>query len=344
MLFVVAAATVLGVSAAAGRTSDDGVPPPLTGVPLTGATGVRLVAASNPPLVVDVDTGRVTRVRGLDVRGNPVLAVLGAGDATIVWLERRSARRSAPTAEISVVPNGTHRATRIATAWQVAPSADGDGVWLKTHLDRYRCTLREIALDGSRRRSPRSVPCATRLVDGGGSALLHRGDAVVDPATRRILAQTPRLLALAGDVLVTATGLAGQLVLTDLQTGTASRLEYPSRITGQGGFDEAKVDPSGRLVALSFADPAYDLSSTQVTDVWLLDTETGFLRQLPDMPAAVSLKWTSMSWTADGRLVLLAEVEDRALIAIWRPGQERLATRSLRLPERTGGSDAFVVR
>ncbi len=76
----------------------------------------------------------------------------------------------------------------------------------------------------------------------------------------------------------------------------------------------------------------------------MLDTETGFLRQIPDMPAAVSLKRTSMSWTADGRPVLLAEVEDRALIAIWRPGQERLATRSLRLPERTGGSDAFVVR
>jgi len=347
LLLVLAAATGLGISttATAGRTADGVFPPPLDGVPLTGTTGLQLVAASNPPLIVDVDTGRVTQVRGLDVRGNPVLTVLGAGDATIVWLERRNARRSVPRAEISVVPNGTDRATRIATASQVAPSADGDGVWLKTHLDRYRCTLREIALDGSPRASPRPVPCATRLVDAGGRALLHRREAVVDPATRRVLAApAPRLLALAGDVLVTATGQNGSLVLTDLRTGGTRSLDYPSGIHGQGGFGQSIVDPTGTLVALEFGDPAYQLSSIQVMDLWLLDTKTASLRQLPDMPAAVSLKRTSMSWTTDGRLVLLAEVEDRALVAVWRPGQERLAVRSLRLPERTSGSDAFVAR
>ena len=273
-----------------------------------------------------------------------MLTVLGAGDATIVWLERRTGSRSTPSAEISVVPSGSDRVARIATAWQVAPSADGAGVWVKTHLDRYRCTLREVALDGVPRTSSRSLPCATRLVDAGGRALLHRGEAVVDPATRRALARAPRVLALAGDVLVTASGLAGRLTLTDLRTGTVTRLDYPSRIAGQGGFDEALVDPTGRLVALSFADPAYDLSSTQVMDAWVLDTETSSLRQLPDLPAAVSLKRTSMSWTPDGRLVVLAEVENRSLVAVWRPGQERIEVRPLRLPERTSGSDALVAR
>ena len=344
LLLLVVAVTAVATTASGGRTADDGVPPPLAGVPLTDTAGLQIVAASNPPLVVDVDTGRVGRVHGLDVRGNPVLTVLGAGDAAIVWLERRTVRRSVPKAEISVVPNGTDRATKIGSAAEVAPSGNGAGVWLKTHLDRYRCTLREIALDGSPRRSPRSVPCVTRLVNAGGRALLHRGEVIVDPATRRVVARAPRLLALAGDILVTATGQSGSLGLTDVRTGSTRSLDYPSAIHGQGGFGEALVDPTGTLVALEFGDPAYQLSSTQVMDLWLLDTNAGSLRQLPDMPAAVSLKRTSMSWTADGRLVLLAEVENRSLVAVWRPGDERLAVRSLRLPERTSGSDAIVAR
>lgn len=143
---------------------------------------------------------------------------------------------------------------------------------------------------------------------------------------------------------MTATGRQGSVVLNDLPTGRATRLAYPSRIRGQGGFDEALVDPTGRLVALSFADPAYELSASQVTDVWLLDTERGTLRQLPDMPAAVSLKRTSMAWAPDGRLVILAEAAERTLVAAWRPGEERLSVRPIRLPVRASGSDAFVVR
>lgn len=61
------------------------------------------------------------------------------------------------------------------------------------------------------------------------------------------------------------------------------------------------------------------------------------------MPAAVSLKFTSMSWTGDGRLVMLAQTANRDVVAVWRPGQKRLAVRRVRLPERNGGSDSFVV-
>lgn len=38
-------------------------------------------------------------------------------------------------------------------------------------------------------------------------------------------------------------------------------------------------------------------------------------RHLPDMPAAVSLKFTSMSWTSDGRLVMLARTAGREVVA-----------------------------
>jgi hypothetical protein len=60
------------------------------------------------------------------------------------------------------------------------------------------------------------------------------------------------------------------------------------------------------------------------------------------MPAVVSLKQTSMAWTDDGRLVLLAESGRREVVAVWRPGQARLALKTVRLPERASGSDSFA--
>jgi hypothetical protein len=354
VLTLFAATMAVLVGASAGPTTEQGAsslvrggdfrPTPVQGVPLTGPTGLKLLVANNPPFVLDADTGHVTRVRELDVRGNPILTVVGVGKHAVVWLERRATGRPFPEAEIYLVRANTVRAARIATAWEVAPSVDGAGVWLKAHTDRERCALREIALDGSPRTRPWSVPCSSRLVDAGGRALLLQGTTIVEPASRWTLARAPYALALSRTVLVTATGRQGSIVLTNLRTGKATRLAYPSRIRGQGGFDEAVVDPSGRFVALSFADPAYELSGTQVTDAWLLDTARGTLRQLPDVPAAVSLKFTSMQWAPDGRLVILGETGNRPFVASWRPGDDRLAVRRVRLPERTSGSDAFVVR
>jgi hypothetical protein len=59
------------------------------------------------------------------------------------------------------------------------------------------------------------------------------------------------------------------------------------------------------------------------------------------MPAVVGLKHTNMAWTHDGRLVLLAESDGKEIVAVWRPGQRRLALKTVRL-ERTGGSDTFA--
>jgi hypothetical protein len=65
------------------------------------------------------------------------------------------------------------------------------------------------------------------------------------------------------------------------------------------------------------------------------------------MPAAVHLKFTSMAWTADGRLVTLAETSGGAvgtsLVAVWKPGWKHLRVRRVSLPTRTSGSDSFTI-
>jgi hypothetical protein len=335
--------TAASTAARAQSRSPDAVttasPKPFLGVPLTGSTGLTLLVADDLPVLLDVDTGRVTPIGGLNVHGSPVLSVLAVGQDAVVWLDRRTSADRTPAAEIYVVRHKGRRATRIATAWEVAPAANGQAVWLTSFKDARHCALREVALSGRQLRG-RPIPCSTRLIDGGSGALLVEGSSVVDPLTMRTLLRTNAVWAVAGHYALTDAGCCRPLTVTDLRSGARRTLPWPSRI---GGTDQAAVEPNGKLVAVDFADPAYGGGGTQVTDAWLLNPATGRLQHLPDMPADVALKFTSMSWTNDGRLVWLAQTEGHDVVAVWRPGEKRIAVRRVRLPVRDSGSDAFVV-
>jgi hypothetical protein len=184
------------------------------------------------------------------------------------------------------------------------------------------------------------LPCSTRLEDSGAGAVLIQGSSVVDAASGRTLLRTGGVWAISGHLALTTAGSYRPLRLTDLRNGKRWRLRWPSRI---GGIDQAVVQPRSGLIAMDFADPAYQGSGTQVTDVWLLDPATRHFSHLPGMPAAVSLKSTSMSWTSDGRLVMLAQVGGHDAVAVWRPGQKQIAIRTIRLPVRARGSDTFAI-
>ena len=333
----------VAVFAAVTGSATGAEPLPLHGVPLTGHTGLQLLVANDPPLLVDVDSGRSRPITGLELRGQPVLSVLPVGKDAVVWLARRT--RGPLRAEIYVVRQGTAKATRLATAWDVAPSADGRAVWLKSFVNGSHCTLRELGLDGQVRRGARPLPCSTRLVDTGSGGLLVQGSSVVDPATDRILLRGGGIRALANGFALTGDSKSG-LAITDLRTGARRRLISPSRVggpTSQGGVDQAAVAPGGRLIAVSFSDPAWQGGGTQVTDVWLLNPSTRRFQHLPGMPAAVALKATSMSWAGGGRLVMLAQTAQHDVVAVWQPGQRKLNVRRVQLPERNSGSDTFVV-
>jgi hypothetical protein len=77
-----------------------------------------------------------------------------------------------------------------------------------------------------------------------------------------------------------------------------------------------RAHPNGRLVVVGFAEPALPAGG-QGLDEWLLNTTHPPLAAVARHAANVALKFTSMNWTSDGRKV--------------------------ELPERSGGSDSFVV-
>jgi hypothetical protein len=340
-------AVVTAFALAASGSASPG-PRPLRGVPLHGATGLRLLVAANPPYVLDVDSGRRTRVTGLRTSPHAVLWVRPAGSDALLVLDRLRPRRKLPTQEIYVLRHGTTTARLLGTGWGVAPSADGRAVWISAYVSARHCKLREVRLGGRQRRADRPFPCGWLDPGGALGLIVHRQtrDELLDPSSMRTLLRAPRILAVAaGRVL--AEDRAKRLTLIDMRTGERLRLTWPSSIGGvgsQGGADEVAVDASGELLALGFSDPAYQGGGTQVTDVWLLEAETGRFRHLPDMPAIVSLKFTSWIWTSGGRLVFLAETEGSTVVGVWKPGAQRIAVRRVKLSERNSGSDSFVQR
>src|SRR5205823_10424933 len=102
---------VLAIVAALAGSALAAQPSPLRGVPLVGQTGLRLLVAADPPFVLDVDTGSVSPIAGLQVRDRPVLSVRAVGKDAVVWLARRT--RGVPRAEIYVVRRGAREATRL---------------------------------------------------------------------------------------------------------------------------------------------------------------------------------------------------------------------------------------
>jgi len=183
-------------------------------------------------------------------------------------------------------------------------------------------------------RAPRAVPCSWALYPAGLLGLRVRPSRIVDPSTGRTVFKTSLgIVAVAGRTIV----LHGhdEFVLFDTATGARKRRAWPDT---SGRLYITAVEVRGRYVALSFGNPSWTSEGRypddQYYDAWVLDTDTAELTQLPAMPAFVALKWTGTAWTRDGRLVLLTRSGGNDVVAVWRPGQERLGINRMRLRAR----------
>ena len=320
----------------------------LAGAPLTGRTGLELLVSSNPPRLLNIDTGTSHTVAGVPGGRDRVTWVQPVGrDAVIV------SQAVTAVGEVFWLRRGAATATPVGRAADVVVSRDGRGLWLWDQRDGRRCRLREVGLDGRQRRPARRVDCDTQPVADTDLGLLvwvegPRPDepltALVDRDDGRRLASYPVVHTVAGDLVLWGGEEVdrGSFTLSDRRTGVRQRIPRPSRVGEAGG---GLLSPDRRLLAVEFGDPAWEGGPAQLLDVWVLDLRTRRWRQLPGMPVLAALKATSTAWTGDGRLLLLGSF-DRVggALAVWRPGQDLLAVRRLRLPADRAGSDSFVPR
>jgi hypothetical protein len=327
---------------------------PVPGEPLQGRSGLRLLVASGSATVVlDVDSGAVQPVTGLPAGDDRSVHLEGVGEDAVVVSRRGCRGRDCDDDDSAVylVRHGATVATRLAAATDVEASRDGQGVWLLGRRDATHCTLGQVGPDGGPRRPARPAPCDFVLIDELPAGLLVYGTppggrpysalVTADGAVRRL----PMVVdGVAGGDLVLSTLEPGRLVaLTDLGSGVSHRLPWPSSLDDHVmGLIEGH--PDGRLATVAFY-PARS-GVEQTLDVWLLDLASRRWRRLPDMPLRLAPSKPQLQWTADGRLLLLAGLADEpaSVVAVWRPGEPRIATRRVRLPGTAGpGGYRFAI-
>jgi hypothetical protein len=308
-------------------------PGPLTGASLHGRSHLRLLVANNPPFTLQVDSAGVSPIHAPSVMRTGVLWIVPVGGRSGVIVSRY------PKAHFFAATGSKPQLIDLGTGRDVVPDSDGTSVWIRT-VDATGCSLRHLSMDGRQLGPPLRLTCGTTLRYGGRLGLIESDTEVVDPRTgRTVLTATSPIVAVAGRRLVLA-GPGREFTLLDSANGSKRTLRWPSILRGLG---EASTDYQGRYVALTFADPAWQSTAAQVLDIWILDTQTGDLAHLPGMPAFVDLKFTSIQWTRDERLVLLAQSDKRGYVAIWKAGADQLVVKPVRLPTRTSGSNSFVL-
>lgn len=338
---------------ASSTTADPRRSRPLAGVPLAGGGRLRLLVASEPaPFVIDLDRHRVQPVTGLPAGGERVVSVVPVGEHAVIVSER-ICTGCQPAVKVYGIWRGRTAAVQLGTDREVAAARDGRAVWLLGQRTATACTLREVGLDGWLRQPPRPVSCTTKLLAELPAGLLVATGTAEDPWARpsslldrashrtRLGFAAASLLAATGQLLLTSAEPQAPLTLTNLASHRSWRLGWPSRL--RGGTHIAAVHPNGRDIAVGFHGLA--APGEEGYDLWLLNTATRRWQHLPDLPAAdIAAKATDMAWTPDGRLVVLTTTPTHGhVVAVWRPGQSRLALRPLELPEPSPGTDTLAI-
>jgi hypothetical protein len=303
-------------------------------------------------LVVDLDRHRVQPETGLPTGGEPVVSVLPVGGHAVIVSER-VCTGCQQAVEVYGIWRGHTTAVQLGRAQEVAAARDGQAVWLLGQRTPTACTLREVGLEGRLQRPPWPVPCTTTphaelpadllVATGTAHDPWERPTSLLDQAGHRTRLGFPaaNLLAATGQLLLTSAEPQAPLTLTNLASHRSWRLGWPTRL--RGGTHIAAVHPNGRDIAVGFHGLA--APGEEGYDLWLLNTASRRWQHLPDLPAAdVAVKATDLAWTRDGRLVVLTGTATHGqVVAVWRPGQPRLALRPLELPEPSPGTNTLAI-
>jgi hypothetical protein len=344
----VVAAAILGVVAwlafAHGPAARHGAPPRLSSSlrylsgPALGHTGIRLIASENGgrPYLIDLDSSSAQPVTGLALPasvGAPertsVQPLIPFDAGALAFVRTQPCTRCGST-QVEYLIDRQGRARRLGALslgyhQTFTPAIGSTAGWVYTWPHRGPCSL---ALEPGAQRAV-TVPCGGLF--GVSSAGVLIGGLLVDPMTGhvrlRVKTAGRSIELIHGTLALGAAGASGDLTslaLVDLRTGARRPLGWPSRL--HFGFQVFPA-PHGPLVALLFGQPWYPPS--QAADVWVLNTSTGSLTEVPGFPALELLKFSTIAWTADDRLVVASTGPRRTIVGVWRPGQRTMALRTV---------------
>ncbi|HEY1509387.1 MAG TPA: hypothetical protein VGF93_10320 [Solirubrobacteraceae bacterium] len=236
---------------------------PLHGAKLTGRTGLRLLVADDPPFVLDVDTGNVTRVTGVPTGDHPVLTVEQAGRDAVIWVDHRT---GAP--QRYVLRHGTTHAVPLASAPDVGRELAGQAARSRhAHARLHGAQLWALAGDYALGNGPGSGPPLTLTGLRTGARRRLAWPSAIRFTDEAVLAPGGRLLAVDfADPAYRATGTqVTDVWLLDPATGTWRHVPgTPASVHLK--FTSFAWAPGGRLVLL--AGPNGPRAGNNVVAVW----------------------------------------------------------------------------
>jgi hypothetical protein len=224
----------IAVAVAGSRTT----PQALGGAPLKRRTGLRLLVAGAPPYVLDVDSGKVSRVRGLRFGRFRVAVVQGVGRDAAIWVDPD---------QVDALRRGSLRARSIGAGGQVAPGRGGRAVWVVEGRGSAalveRASVRALP-GGAPTRIAAPWAVAGPYVLGAGRPLTLTDEGAAAPDGRHIALDF-------ADPAYHSTGTQVMDVwLLDAQTGRLTQLPGMPAIAHLK-FTSFAWAPDGRLVLLS---------------------------------------------------------------------------------------------
>lgn len=330
--------TLAALAGAAALARAEAPLPPLAGARLTAPAHLRLIVAASPAYVLDVDSDTLQPVSLPASEAARTLWLVPFQGGALALVDRYGELHRPAQQGVAIAANGASRA--VATGRSLMASGDGRSLLVLNRSPNGRCTVRRVPGGGGRI----VTPCGTLAGEGAAGIALWQGSGtvLVDARTGRVRARASEITQLGRDLVLEQRNDApanhARLSLVDLATGRRRALAWPSSL---GGFDGARVQPHGSLVAVAFADPAHP-GPAQAEDLFLLDRQTGLFTHVPGFPAQLDLKRSSWAWSNDGRLVLLVRLGDTSRIGVYRPGDRAVALKTVQLPPASGGSDTFV--
>ncbi|MFC3450313.1 hypothetical protein [Amycolatopsis speibonae] len=294
------------------------VPPPspskLAGAPVD-YIGFRLVMATSPPSVLDPATGATTPLPGAPA-GDRVNDVVRVGKFPVVLSAARCGPSCLEPSEVLVYGDPKNQPWKLGKARSVAPSADETGVWLVRDDGNDLCRLQFVSLLGAERDRGRPASCTTAVrqeVPQGLLITVNAGtataeDVLIDPLTGRAVHQFPRILAITKDRMLLAE--LTEFSVLDLRNGQRTPVKRP---VANGSPGPVVPSRDGYKVAVAFGDPAWQGTSTQTADVWVLALDSLTWTRAPSMPIVTAIERVALDWSEDNDLVLVTDV-----VAGWR--------------------------
>ncbi|WP_328701681.1 hypothetical protein [Amycolatopsis pittospori] len=296
--------------------------------------GFRLVMATSPPSILDPATGASTPLPGAPA-GDRVNDVLRVGKAAVVLSAARCGSSCLEPSEVFVYGDPKNPPWKLGKARSAAPSADETGVWLIRDDGNDLCRLQFVSLLGTERDRGRPASCTTAVrqeVPQGLLITVNTGtssaeDVLIDPATGRAVHQYPRVLAITKDRMLLAE--LTKFSVLDLRNNQRTPVERP---VSNGSPGPVIPSRDGYKVAVVFGDPAWQGTSTQTADVWVLALDTLTWTHAPSMPIVAPIKQVAVEWTEDDDLVVVTDV-----VASWRLDRPHWSIAKTPLPaERSG--------